>query len=209
MRLKRKHLIKIIEAEIKLSDDEIDAGRRELKSQGGAAGNKEIASAIKGVSTDADKDKFSEDEYGDAYVNNDPEAERHADGDIVNASGLTNESFKFMLQKLIRESINEINYDGYEINPNEDGSLAIDGKNYILSHPIAGDVAVVDIRSEIDDGGQEMVFVKAKKPFTPDWTSVEKILKDEQIQTVKSAVLANKNEFEVSGEEGIFKFRRV
>jgi len=108
------------------------------------------------------------------------------------------------LRRLIESAINEIQYDGYNIEPNKDGTVAIGDKNYALIHPKVGRVNVIDIRT---DGG--LVYVKAKLPNTPDFASTEKALKHDQIIAVKKAVLANKSEFEVGGEEGTFKFKQV
>jgi hypothetical protein len=108
------------------------------------------------------------------------------------------------LRRLIESAINEIQYDGYNIEPNEDGTISIADKNYELHHPAFGRVNVIKIRT--DDG---LVYVKAKLPNTPDFTSTEKALKPDQITAVKKAVLANKSEFEVSSEEGAFKFKQV
>jgi hypothetical protein len=86
MKLSRRQLKKLIEASIQLSQEEIDAGKKKLSDEGGAAGEEMVAKAIKDT-LEGDPD-IEDNDIVDAFIAADNNIVRHKDKDIIDTSGI-------------------------------------------------------------------------------------------------------------------------
>lgn len=110
MKLNRKELRRLIEAEIVLSDEEMKKGREKIEDEGGAVGPKDLGTAIAAGSTDPDKENFTPEEYAKAYAEQDPEAAEHEEGDIVDTGGLAESFSRKQLRNLILEELEKVGF---------------------------------------------------------------------------------------------------
>ena len=88
MKITKRQLRKLInEVEIKLSDAEVSAAKQKLKDEGGAAGLDMIAKAINDA--ESDDSEIGEEDALDALMSQDDDVVTHADGDVIDKSGIT------------------------------------------------------------------------------------------------------------------------
>jgi Arc/MetJ-type ribon-helix-helix transcriptional regulator len=90
MKITRRQLSEFIREalnELQASDQEVEAAKKKLSDEGGAAGSEAVAQAARDVS-DTDTDA-SDEEIVAAVMAKDDTIKKHPDGDIVDTSGLS------------------------------------------------------------------------------------------------------------------------
>jgi hypothetical protein len=110
MKITRRQLKHLVEVEVKLSDEELNAARDEIEQQGGAVDSDRLAQAVRTAAGDDSDEKLSDEEITSMVVDQADDISQHPAGDIVDTDALNERDrvARNQLIKIIKEELAQI-----------------------------------------------------------------------------------------------------
>ena len=110
MKITRRQLRNLVEVEVKLTDEELNAARDELEQKGGAVDAASLAQAIRTASADDSDEKLSDEEITGMAVDQADDISQHPAGDIIDTDALNERDrvTRNQLVKIIKEELAQI-----------------------------------------------------------------------------------------------------
>ena len=106
-KITRKQLRALIEASLEISDTEVDAAKKKLEDEGGAAGADLVAQSMRDAE-EGDTDVEDDDKYIEKLSEKDPSIKVHDNGDVIDTSGLEESLTLKTIRNLIREELEKL-----------------------------------------------------------------------------------------------------
>lgn len=106
-KITRKQLRRLIEASLEISDAEVDAAKKKLEDEGGAAGADLVAQSMRDAE-EGDTDVEDDDKYIEKLSEKDPSIKVHDNGDVIDTSGLEESLTLKTIRNLIREELEKL-----------------------------------------------------------------------------------------------------